>query len=69
MSLIVWVDMEMSGLDEKKDKILEVISVITDNSLNIVAEAPRLVIQQPDSVLNNMDDWCTRTHTEVTNTL
>lgn len=65
MSLIVWMDLEMSGLNVKVDKIMEVVCVITDNSLNILAEAPRFVIHQPDSVLNSMDEWCTTTHTKT----
>ena len=57
--------MEMTGLDVKRDKIMEIICVITDNSLNIIAEGPNLVIHQPDDILNNMNDWCTTTHTKI----
>lgn len=65
MSKIVWMDMEMTGLDVNSDRIMEVACLITDNNLNIVAEGPNIVIHQPDSVLATMDEWCTSTHTKV----
>lgn len=65
MSLIVWMDLEMTGLNVRSDRIMEVICVITDNLLNVVAEGPRLVIHQSDDTLNNMVDWCKTTHTKV----
>lgn len=59
---LVWLDMEMSGLDPEKEKILEVAVVVTESDLSIVAEAPVLVIHQDDSVLDGMDKWNTATH-------
>ncbi len=59
---LVWLDMEMSGLDPEKEKILEVAVVVTESDLSIVAEAPVLVIHQDDSVLDAMDKWNTATH-------
>lgn len=62
-SNLVWIDLEMTGLDLSKDVILEISTVITNNSLDIVAHGPTLVINQPDSILATMDDWCVKTHT------
>jgi oligoribonuclease len=59
---IVWVDLEMSGLDINKDVILEMACIVTDKDLNIVAESEDLIIKQDDSILNSMDEWCTKTH-------
>ncbi len=59
---LTWIDMEMSGLDPDRDRVLEVAVVITDAHLNVVAEAPVLVVHQDDSVLHNMDSWNTSTH-------
>ncbi|CAF0835458.1 unnamed protein product [Brachionus calyciflorus] len=61
---IVWVDLEMSGLNIDKDHILEMACLITDKDLNIVAEGPEIIINQSDEVLNGMDAWCTKTHGE-----
>jgi oligoribonuclease len=61
-SHLVWIDMEMSGLDPDKERILEVALVVTDKDLNLVAEAPVLVVHQPDSVLDAMDSWNKGTH-------
>ncbi len=59
---LVWVDMEMTGLDPEKERIIEVAVVITEPDLTIVAEGPVMVIHQPDSVLDAMDKWNTSTH-------
>ena len=59
---LIGIDMEMSGLDPEENRVLEVAIVITDANLNTVAEAPVLVVHQPDSVLNSMDSWNTNTH-------
>ena len=59
---LVWIDMEMSGLDPDKDRVLEVAMVITDKHLNTVAESPVLVVHQPDAVLDAMDNWNKGTH-------
>jgi oligoribonuclease len=54
--------MEMTGLDPARDRIIEIAIVITDSQLNTVAESPVLVVHQPDSVLEAMDDWNKSTH-------
>ena len=60
---LVWLDMEMSGLDTNQDVVLEVAVVVTDAKLNILIESPSYAIHQSDSILNNMDKWNTSTHT------
>ena len=55
--LFVWIDMEMSGLDPEQERILEIAVLITDERLELVAEGPDLVVQQPESVLEAMDEW------------
>lgn len=59
---LIWIDMEMSGLDPDADKVLEVALIVTDSQLNTVAEGPVLVVRQPDAVLDRMDDWNRSTH-------
>ena len=59
---LIWVDMEMSGLDPDKDVILEVALVVTDKDLNLVEEGPVLVVHQADAVLDGMDSWNKSTH-------
>ncbi|HEX7812062.1 MAG TPA: oligoribonuclease [Burkholderiales bacterium] len=54
---LLWIDMEMSGLNPEGDRVLEVAIVITDSQLNTVAEAPVRVVHQPDEVLDRMDSW------------
>lgn len=61
---LVWIDMEMSGLDPESCRILEIATIVTDGDLNIVAEGPDLVVHQPPQVLEAMDEWCTRHHGE-----
>ena len=56
-SNLLWIDMEMSGLNPDGDRVLEVAIVITDAQLNTVAEAPVKVVHQPDDVLDRMDSW------------
>ena len=59
---LIWVDMEMTGLDPDKDRIIEVAVVVTDASLVVIAEAPVYAIHQSDEVLGGMDGWNTATH-------
>jgi len=61
---LVWIDLEMTGLDPEKERIIEMATIITDSELNLVAEGPVVAIHQPDSLLDTMDEWCTRTHGE-----
>jgi oligoribonuclease len=59
---LIWIDMEMSGLDPEKERILEIAIVVTDGQLNTVAEAPVMVVHQPNALLDAMDDWNRSTH-------
>ncbi|WP_417518410.1 oligoribonuclease [Marinobacter sp.] len=61
---LVWIDLEMTGLDPEKERIIEMATIITDSELNLVAEGPVIAIHQPESLLEAMDEWCTRTHGE-----
>jgi oligoribonuclease len=61
---LVWIDMEMSGLDPSTCRILEIATIITNAELEILAEGPDLVVHQPGEVLDAMDEWCTRHHGE-----
>ncbi|RCU51491.1 oligoribonuclease [Corallincola luteus] len=60
---LVWVDLEMTGLDPRNDVIIEMATIVTDKELNILAEGPVLAIHQPEEALAAMDEWCTTTHT------
>ena len=59
---LIWIDMEMSGLNPDTDKVLEVAIVVTDTRLNTLAEAPVMVIHQSDAVLEGMDAWNRAAH-------
>ncbi len=59
---LIWVDLEMTGLDTDNDSVIEIATIITDGELNILAEGPVLAIYQPDAVLNAMDEWNTKQH-------
>jgi oligoribonuclease len=61
---LVWLDMEMTGLDPVNDKIIEIAVIVTDPNLEILSEAPVFVIKQDDSLLKNMDVWNTNTHSK-----
>lgn len=61
---LVWIDMEMTGLDPETCVVMEIATIVTDDQLNVLAEGPVIAIHQPDSVLDNMDEWCTRVHGE-----
>ena len=60
--LLVWIDLEMTGLNPEKERIIEVATLITDADLNVVAEGPVIAVKQPDSLLADMDEGCTKTH-------
>jgi len=60
---LIWIDLEMTGLDTQSDSIIEIATIVTDSNLETVAEGPMLAIWQPDEVLDAMDEWNTRQHT------
>ena len=59
---LIWIDLEMTGLDTRSDTIIEIATLVTDEHLNEIAEGPVLVIHQPESVMQSMDEWNTRQH-------
>lgn len=59
---LIWIDLEMTGLDTVKDVIIEIATVVTDKDLNILAEGPVVAIHQSDEILDGMDEWNTRQH-------
>ncbi|MFD1806529.1 oligoribonuclease [Pasteurella oralis] len=60
---LIWIDLEMTGLDPERERIIEIATIVTDKNLNILAEGPVLAIHQPDELLAKMSEWCTKTHT------
>ena len=61
---LVWMDLEMTGLNPDVESIIEIATIVTDGKLNIIAEGPNLVIHQPDDILARMDAWNTKHHGE-----
>ena len=59
---LIWIDLEMTGLNPDTDRIIEIATIVTDNQLNVIAEGPVLAVRQPDEVLAAMDEWNQRTH-------
>lgn len=59
---LIWIDLEMTGLEPERDVIIEIATIVTDADLRVIAEGPVLAIHQPDSILDNMDEWNTRQH-------
>jgi oligoribonuclease len=62
---LIWLDLEMTGLNPQKDKIIEIATLVTDDQLNVVAEGPVLAIHQSDYRLNHMDEWNTAQHNKT----
>ena len=63
-SNLIWIDLEMTGLDPDKEKIIEIATIVTDKDLNLLAEGPIMAIKQPTTLMDSMDDWCTKHHGE-----
>ncbi|XP_318057.4 probable oligoribonuclease [Anopheles gambiae] len=61
---LVWIDLEMTGLDVEKDRILEIACIVTDSKLNIIAKGPNIIINEPDVVLAGMNSWCKDHHSK-----
>ncbi len=59
---LIWIDLEMTGLDTQNDVIIEIATIVTDSELNILAEGPMLAIHQSDEMLAGMDEWNTQQH-------
>ncbi len=59
---LIWIDLEMTGLDTFNDRIIEIATIVTDGDLNVLAEGPMIAIHQPDAVMAAMDEWNTRQH-------
>jgi oligoribonuclease len=59
---LIWIDLEMTGLDPEKERIIEIATIITDSNLTIVAEGPNLAINQPKEFIDGMDEWNTNQH-------
>ncbi|MCT8342543.1 MULTISPECIES: oligoribonuclease [Photorhabdus] len=60
---LIWIDLEMTGLDPERDRIIEIATIVTDANLNILAEGPVIAVHQSDEQLALMDEWNVRTHT------
>jgi oligoribonuclease len=61
-SNLIWIDMEMTGLDPNKERIIEIATIVTDSNLNVLAEGPVFAVHQSDALLSQMDGWNTRQH-------
>lgn len=59
---LIWIDLEMTGLDPEYDRIIEIATVVTDKNLNVIAEGPVFAVHHSDSILERMDEWNTRQH-------
>lgn len=59
---LIWIDLEMTGLDPQQDQIIEIATVVTDANLTILAQGPVIAIHQPDAIMNAMDEWNTSHH-------
>lgn len=63
-SNLIWIDLEMTGLDPDKERIIEIATIVTDKDLNVLAEGPMMAVSQSQELLEAMDEWCTKHHGE-----
>ena len=61
---LIWIDLEMTGLDTQADAIIEMATIVTDRDLNLVEEGPVIAVHQPQAALDAMDDWNKKTHSK-----
>lgn len=61
---LIWIDLEMTGLDPNADRIIEIATLVTDSDLNLLAEGPVIAVSQPETLLNSMDNWNQKHHGE-----
>ena len=59
---LIWIDLEMTGLEPMSDRIIEIATIVTDKNLNVLDEGPSVVIHQSDELMDGMDEWCTNQH-------
>lgn len=59
---LIWIDLEMTGLDPEKDRIIEIAAIATDSELEIISEMPAIAIHHPPAILDNMNSWCVEQH-------
>ncbi len=59
---LIWIDLEMTGLEPERDRIIEIATIVTDAQLNVLAQGPVLAVHQSDACLSTMDEWNTNTH-------
>lgn len=59
---LIWIDLEMTGLDTQSDNIIEIATIVTNQDLEIIAEGPEIVINQPKKIMDEMDEWNTKHH-------
>ena len=63
-SNLIWIDLEMTGLDPEIDRIIEIATIVTDSNLNVISEGPNIAVYQPDDLLDQMDEWNTKHHNQ-----
>jgi oligoribonuclease len=59
---LIWIDLEMTGLNLEKDRIIEIAVIVTDGALSTVIEGPNLTVRCPEEIINTMNRWCTVSH-------